>query len=93
MNILTSVLAGIGIGVFFYAGLWFTVRRLITTRHPVLLTVASFGAYACHARRFLFSRKAGGRMRWARSPGSEWGACWPRDYPAKEVSRDAPNPR
>lgn len=43
MNILTSVLAGIGIGVFFYAGLWFTIQRLITTRHPVLLTVASFG--------------------------------------------------
>jgi F1F0 ATPase subunit 2 len=42
MNILISAIAGIAMGVFFYGGLWFTVRHLVTTRHPVLLTLASF---------------------------------------------------
>jgi F1F0 ATPase subunit 2 len=42
MNVLVSALAGIAIGVFFYGGLWFTVRHLVTTRHPVWLTLASF---------------------------------------------------
>jgi F1F0 ATPase subunit 2 len=42
MNIVLALMAGIAIGVFFYAGLWLTVRQLLTTRHPVLLTVASF---------------------------------------------------
>ncbi len=42
MNILVSLLAGIAIGFFFYAGLWFTVQRLVTTRHPVVLTLVSF---------------------------------------------------
>lgn len=42
MNIFVSLMAGIAIGVFFYAGLWLTVRWLLVTRHPVLLTLASF---------------------------------------------------
>ncbi len=42
MSILVAAVAGIAIGLFFYGGLWFTVRHLVTTRHPVLLTVASF---------------------------------------------------
>ena len=37
-----SALIGIALGLFFYGGLWFTVRRLTTTDHPVLLTLASF---------------------------------------------------
>jgi len=36
------VLAGIALGAFFYLGLWLTVRKVTETRHPVLLTLASF---------------------------------------------------
>ncbi|NIO10485.1 MAG: ATP synthase subunit I [Deltaproteobacteria bacterium] len=35
-------MAGIGIGVFYFGGLWVTVRRLPTTRHPALWTLGSF---------------------------------------------------
>ena len=33
--------AGIGIGLFYFGGLWVTVKRLPTTRHPALLTLGS----------------------------------------------------
>ena len=42
MNILISLIAGIALGIFFYAGLWLTVRRLPESRHPVLLTLMSY---------------------------------------------------
>lgn len=46
MNVFLSTFlcagAGIVIGIFFYGGLWLTVRALITSRHPVLLSLASF---------------------------------------------------
>lgn len=41
-SILFRLLAGIALGVFFYAGLWLTVRTLPTARHPVMLTLSSF---------------------------------------------------
>jgi len=40
--VILSVLIGVALGLFFYGGLWFTVRRLATTPHPVLLTLGSF---------------------------------------------------
>jgi len=33
---------GLFLGLFFFAGLWLTVRRLPESRHPSLLTAASF---------------------------------------------------
>ncbi len=36
------LLAGFGLGVLFYGGLWLTVRALPKSRHPVLLALASF---------------------------------------------------
>jgi F1F0 ATPase subunit 2 len=42
LSIIYRLLAGAGLGAFFYLGLWFTVRSLATVRHPVLLTLASF---------------------------------------------------
>jgi F1F0 ATPase subunit 2 len=42
VSILFRLSAGIGLGVFFYTGLWLTVRTLPTTRHPALLTLCSF---------------------------------------------------
>lgn len=36
------LLAGFGLGIFFYVGLWFTMCALISARHPALLVVASF---------------------------------------------------
>ncbi|MCF8043294.1 MAG: hypothetical protein K9K36_13965 [Desulfarculaceae bacterium] len=35
--------AGLAVGWFFFYGLWWTVRRLPTSRHPALLTLGSLG--------------------------------------------------
>jgi len=37
-----SLWAGIGLGIFYFFGLWLTVRRLTTTRRPVLISLSSF---------------------------------------------------
>jgi F1F0 ATPase subunit 2 len=42
MRILLAIAAGVSIGIFFYGCLWITVRRLMTSKHPVLLTFGSF---------------------------------------------------
>lgn len=45
MNIIpmaSRVVLGLALGIFFYAGLWFTVKRLPTARHPALLALGSF---------------------------------------------------
>ena len=39
---LMAFLAGMGAGVFYSGGLWWTVRRLPTARQPALLTLGSF---------------------------------------------------
>jgi len=36
------LLAGFGLGVLFFGGLWLTVRSLPTARHPAGLALASF---------------------------------------------------
>jgi F1F0 ATPase subunit 2 len=36
------LLGGILLGLFFYGGLWWTVRRVLTARQPGLLTIGSF---------------------------------------------------
>jgi F1F0 ATPase subunit 2 len=40
--IIVRLLAGVLLGIFFYSALWFTVRSLPRSRHPVLLTLGSF---------------------------------------------------
>jgi F1F0 ATPase subunit 2 len=42
MSLILSMLAGIALGIVFYGGLWLTVRRLATTRHPVVVTMTSY---------------------------------------------------
>lgn len=42
VSILSRLLAGVALGIFFYTGLHWTVRALLTTRHPILLTIGSF---------------------------------------------------
>lgn len=42
MNLLVALAAGLLLGVFFYAGLWFTIRALTRIRYPLLLTLSSF---------------------------------------------------
>ncbi len=37
-----AFLAGMGAGVFYFGGLWWTVRRLPSARQPALLTFGSF---------------------------------------------------
>ncbi len=41
-DLATTFLIGIGLGLFYFGGLWFTVQRLETTRHPGLLLVGSY---------------------------------------------------
>lgn len=36
------LVAGLGLGLFFYGGLWWTVQRMPVVRHPVGLMLASF---------------------------------------------------
>lgn len=42
MNIVLAAAGGVALGIFFFGGLWMTVRALTTTAHPVLVSVASF---------------------------------------------------
>jgi len=42
IELVSRMLAGMALGGFFYLGLWLTVRALPVTRHPVLVTLASF---------------------------------------------------
>ncbi len=40
--LLFAFFLGLFLGLFFFTGLWLTVRRLPESRHPALLSVASF---------------------------------------------------
>lgn len=42
MMLIFRFMAGTVLGVLFYGGLWMTVRRIITTPHPIALTLGSF---------------------------------------------------
>ncbi len=37
-----AFLAGLGIGLWYFGGLWFTVHRVSTTRYPALFVLGSF---------------------------------------------------
>lgn len=37
-----AFIAGIGLGVFYFGGLWWTVRRISTAPHPAILSLVSF---------------------------------------------------
>jgi len=40
--LLLALVAGLGLGLIFFGGLWLTVRQLADTRHPWLLFAMSF---------------------------------------------------
>jgi F1F0 ATPase subunit 2 len=40
--LLVAFFVGMGAGVFYFGGLWWTVRRLPSARQPALLTLGSF---------------------------------------------------
>lgn len=42
LSLVLSLGAGIGLGIFYFCGLWLTVRRLTTARRPVLMSLSSF---------------------------------------------------
>jgi len=44
VDALLSLASGLGIGIIYFGGLWWTVRRLPSTRRPGLLTFVSLGA-------------------------------------------------
>jgi F1F0 ATPase subunit 2 len=37
-----SIGVGLALGLFYFGGLWFTVQKISSSRHPALLTMASF---------------------------------------------------
>lgn len=39
---LFAFVTGLGIGLFYFGGLWLTMRQLSVTRRPVLLMIGSF---------------------------------------------------
>jgi F1F0 ATPase subunit 2 len=41
-ELLLAVLAGAGLGVFYFGGLWWTLRRMQTAAHPGLLLTVSY---------------------------------------------------
>jgi F1F0 ATPase subunit 2 len=40
-SLVLPLVAGIGLGLYYFGGLWWTVQRLTTARHPVLLSLGS----------------------------------------------------
>jgi F1F0 ATPase subunit 2 len=44
MILILAFMAGMALGSLFYGGLWITVRRIVTTDHPVAVTLGSLVA-------------------------------------------------
>ena len=42
ISITIAFLTGIGLGTFYFGGLWLTVRQLPSSQHPYLLILSSF---------------------------------------------------
>lgn len=40
--VLLALIVGAGIGVFYFGGLWWTVRRVAGAKYPAFLTIGSF---------------------------------------------------
>ena len=40
--LILSLVSGIGLGIFYFGGLWLTLKQLPYTQQPVLLTLGSF---------------------------------------------------
>jgi len=41
ISLVVSIAAGVTLGVLFYGGLWITIRRLVTSCHPIAVTLGS----------------------------------------------------
>jgi F1F0 ATPase subunit 2 len=55
LPLLLALAAGLGLGLFYFGGLWLTVRQLPASRHPVPLLLGSFaGRTAAAAVGFYF---------------------------------------
>lgn len=42
LRVTLALLAGIGLGLFYFGGLWLTVQQLLTIRRPALLMLVSY---------------------------------------------------
>lgn len=42
-RVVAALVGGVVLGLFYYGGLWWTVRRLTVARHPASLVLISFG--------------------------------------------------
>jgi F1F0 ATPase subunit 2 len=55
ISLILVLVAGFGLGILFYGGLWMTVRALPASRHPTVLALGSFwGRTALVLAGFLF---------------------------------------
>jgi len=56
--VLLPAAAGLALGIFYFGGLWLTLRRLLDSKQPALLTLGSYlGRLAvCFAGFFLIAR-------------------------------------
>lgn len=41
-DLLRAFGSGLGVGLFFFGGLWLTVRQIPSAKHPALLSLSSF---------------------------------------------------
>jgi len=42
VQLVFAFLGGAGLGIFYFAGLWWTVQKLLSARSPALLSLGSF---------------------------------------------------
>jgi F1F0 ATPase subunit 2 len=42
INLILAVLAGLALGLFYFGGLWLTIRRIASSRRPGMLMLAGF---------------------------------------------------
>jgi F1F0 ATPase subunit 2 len=42
MTLIWALAAGLGLGLAYFVGLWFTVQRMPTSNHPMALAMGSF---------------------------------------------------
>ena len=42
LTLIFGLILGVGLGIFYFGGLWLTLERLFPSQHPGLLTLGSF---------------------------------------------------
>lgn len=91
--LLPIAVAGAGLGLLFYGSLWYTVRRLTTTRRPALLLVGSLAVRTGLALLGLFLLMGGTRGHWERLLAACVGFLLARVWLTRQLGAAAPEQR